>query len=64
MNTDRDNFYDWHKDRPDTTSFANLDREKLGYRSSRRASGSPWGRILGLVLVLIVVGVAARYLLK
>ena len=56
MNTERDNFYDWAKDKPDTSSYARLDRPRLTHAPVRNAM--PWGRIAMLAL-LAVASVAA-----
>ncbi|MBO9515230.1 MAG: hypothetical protein J7549_14030 [Variovorax sp.] len=54
MNTDRDNFHDWHRDKPDTTSFSGLHRNEMPLRHPPVAR---WGRLvffaaLGVALVL------------
>ena len=54
MNTDRDNFHDWHRDKPDTTSFSGLHRNEMPDYNQPVAR---WGRlfffaILGVALVL------------
>jgi len=56
MNTERDNFYDWAKDRPDTTNFANLNRPAYSRRPV--SNGMPWGRMV-MWLVLAAAAVAA-----
>ena len=62
MNTDRDNFYDWAKDKPDTTRFAKLDRTHLSRQRARR--GMPWRRMAVFVMVAVAVVAAFKlYLL-
>jgi len=56
MNTERDNFYDWAKDKPDSTNFANLNRP--AHRRAPVDSGMPWGR-MALLMVLAAVAVTA-----
>ena len=64
MNTKPDDFYDCHRDRPDTTSFADLDRINVRRRPVRNPM--PWGRIvmgavIGLLLILAVNWVVRHY---
>ena len=59
LNTERDNFYDWAKDKPDTTSYARLDH----MQTARRSPGIPWGRIGTWVVVAVIVAAAVRYFL-
>ena len=59
MNTDRDNFYDWAKDKPDTTSYANLDRPSYGRKPVH--DGMPWGRMAMLVMVAAGVVAALKF---
>ncbi|WP_431275653.1 hypothetical protein ACQ858_04785 [Variovorax ureilyticus] len=54
MNTERDNFHDWHRDKPDTTSFSGLHRNEM---PAYHPPVARWGRllfftILGVALVL------------
>lgn len=58
MNTNRDNFYDWAKDKPDTTSFAGFDRTDLSRQPAR--SGVPWGRMAAFVMVAVAVVAALK----
>lgn len=60
MNTERDNFYDWAKDKPDTSTRASLNSAYSALRPARRRSTMPWGKIISL----IVVGVAVVWALK
>jgi len=55
MNTDRDNFHDWARDKPDT-SFDSISRP-APFKDSRHEAIC-WGRlaILGLLGVALVVG--------
>jgi hypothetical protein len=61
MNTDRDNFHDWARDKPDSTSFSGLHR--LEARQFERRQGLSWGRLGYLVLIGIAVIAAAKYLI-
>ena len=58
MNTERDNFHDWARDKEDT-SFSTLQRANFGLVPVRRR-GLPWGRI---VFWLLAIG-AGLYALK
>ncbi len=61
MNTDRDNFHDWHREKPDTTSFSGLHRnETPGYKQP----GVRWSRLLFLVVVGVVLVLGFKYLAK
>ena len=60
MNTERDNFYDWAKDKPDTSTRASLNSAYSALRPAPRRSTMPWGKIISL----IVVGVAVVWALK
>ena len=59
MNTDRDNFYDWAKDKPDTTNFSRLDRVELGYRPAR--AGLPWVRMALIAAFAVGVVLVSRH---
>jgi hypothetical protein len=59
MNTDRDNFHDWAKDKPDT-SFGVLQRADWG--SGSKAPGVKWGRLVLFAAVGIALVVAFRLL--
>lgn len=63
LNTERDNFYDWAKDKPDTTNFARLN-SAYGAVPVRAPSTMPWSRI-GMLLVVgaVVVGFLKLYVL-
>ncbi|MBB1600955.1 hypothetical protein [Variovorax sp. UMC13] len=56
MNTERDNFYDWAKEKPDTR-FASLSPSTPIQRA--RPSGSPWVRLA--VFAAVVIGLSAAY---
>lgn len=61
MNTDRDNFHDWHRDKPDTTSFSGLHRNEMpGYNQP----GVRWSRLFFLVVLGIALVVGIKYLAK
>lgn len=55
MNTDKDNFHDWARDKPDSTSFSGLQRSDLHGPSAHPRVR--WGR-LGFLIVLAVALVA------
>jgi hypothetical protein len=56
MNTNRDNFHDWARDKPDSTSFSGLHRTESSAMS--KAPTVRWGR-WGVLVVLAIVLVAA-----
>lgn len=59
MNTNRDNFHDWARDKPDSTSFSGLQRSDLS-----DMGGQPsvrWGRLGFLVVLAIVVAAGFKY---
>jgi hypothetical protein len=59
MNTDRDNFHDWHRDRPDSTSFSGLHRNEVpSYRPQPMAR---WGRLLFWAVVGAVLVAGLKY---
>ena len=60
MNTERDNFYDWAKDKPDTSSHAALNSAYSALRPPGHKSTMPWGKIVGW----IVAGAAMVWGLK
>jgi hypothetical protein len=61
MNTDRDNFHDWARDKPDSTSFSALQQSDM--RPYRLQPQIRWGR-LGFYLVLaIAAGAGVKYFL-
>lgn len=57
MNTERDNFYDWAKDKTDSTRSAPLSASTF---PSRRAAptGSPWMRLAVLAVCVVALSVA------
>jgi len=57
MNTERDNFYDWAKEKPDTR-FASLS-PSTPMRQRAHPSGSPWVRLA--VFAAVVIGLSAAY---
>jgi hypothetical protein len=59
MNTDRDNFHDWARDKPDT-SFNVLQRADWG--RSRKAPSVRWGRLAFFALVSIALAVGFKLL--
>jgi len=59
MNTDRDNFHDWARDKPDT-SFGVLQRADGGYDS--KVPGVKWGRLALFALLGIALAVGFRLL--
>jgi hypothetical protein len=65
MNTDRDNFYDWAKDKPDTSAFAPLNPAHLTHTHPRRAhAGFPWARLAVLTAIVIALAVAYKLFTK
>jgi hypothetical protein len=61
MNTDRDNFHDWARDKPDTTSFSGLHR--LEARQFDRRPGLRWGRLGYMALIGVVLAGVIKYLI-
>jgi hypothetical protein len=61
MNTERDNFYDWAKEKPDTR-FASLTPSTAARRPAAPAT-SPWIRLALIAAVVIGLSVAYRYFL-
>ncbi|HEY2254864.1 MAG TPA: hypothetical protein VGI11_04440 [Variovorax sp.] len=59
MNTDRDNFHDWARDKPDTTSFSGLHR--LEARQFERVPGVRWGRLGFLALIVVALVAVAKH---
>ena len=59
MNTERDNFYDWAKDKPDASSFAGLHRAHLTHEPVR-SSAMPWGRMALFVAVAVAVAASLK----
>ncbi len=63
MNTERDNFYDWAKDKPDTTSSSPLVRShSVGRRP--QAAASPWIRLALLGVIVVALSAACRFFLN
>jgi hypothetical protein len=60
MNTDRDNFHDWHRDKPDTTSFATLHRHEA--LTQRRRANRRWRSWAFFVVVGMALLIGYRYL--
>jgi hypothetical protein len=59
MNTDRDNFHDWHRDKPDTTSFSGLHRNEMpGYDQP----GVRWSRLVFFAVLGVALVVGFKYL--
>lgn len=59
MNTERDNFHDWARDKPETSFSA------LQPLESRNASSPPvvrWGRMLVLAALAVAVGFGLKFL--
>ncbi len=63
MNTERDNFYDWAKDKTDSTRFSTLSPSIL---PARRAapSRSPWVRLAVIAVVVIASSAAYHFFLS
>jgi hypothetical protein len=62
MNTNRDNFHDWARDKPDTTSFSSLHRAEL-QRDRPHQPVVRWGRMLFLAVLAIALVVGFRYVM-
>jgi len=60
MNTDRDNFHDWARDKPDTT-FSALDARRQRPHVDQPAV--QWGRLGVLAVLAIALILGFRYLL-
>lgn len=60
MNTERDNFHDWARDRSDSTSFSGLHRSELHDLSSHPRVR--WSRLLFLAVLAVLLGVGFKYL--
>ena len=58
MNTERDNFYDWAKDKTDTTRSADLGPSSIHRRPHHGAS--PWKRLALFALLVVAISVAYR----
>jgi hypothetical protein len=59
MNTERDNFHDWARDKPDSTSFAGLHRTDLSGIASQPTVR--WGRLGFLAVLVVAVLVGFKY---
>lgn len=59
MNTDRDNFHDWARDKPDTTSFSGL--HHLERSRPLPQPSLPWRRIGVLIAVAAGLVAGLRY---
>ncbi len=62
MNTDRDNFHDWARDKPDTTSFSGLHRTEL--RQFEPQPSVRWGRLGYLLLIAVAIAAGLKYFLN
>ncbi|WP_286599736.1 hypothetical protein [Variovorax sp. J22P240] len=59
MNTDRDNFHDWARDKPDSTSFSGLQRTDLADLAGQ--PGVRWGRLVFLAVLAVALVVGLKY---
>lgn len=59
MNTERDNFHDWARDKPDSTSFSGLHRSELHDLSSHPRVR--WGGLLFLAVLALLLIVGFKY---
>ena len=59
MNTERDNFHDWAREKPDSTSFSGLHRSELHDRNSHPRVRR--GRLVFLIVLAVAVGVGVKY---
>ena len=59
MNTDRDNFHDWARDKPDSTSFSGLHRTEIAQLGSQ--PGVRWGRLAFLAALAVALVVGLKY---
>ena len=62
MDTNRDNFHDWARDKSDTTLFSSLHRAEP-HRDRPHQPVVRWGRILFLVVLAIALVVGFRYVI-
>ncbi|WP_286608802.1 hypothetical protein [Variovorax jilinensis] len=62
MNTERDNFHDWARDKPDSTSFSGLHRSEVNQFKAQPVIR--WGRIGFWIVLAVVAGIAVRYFVK
>lgn len=63
MNTERDNFYDWAKDKPDTTRSSALNASSFASHKATTGS-SPWARLAVVAFVVIALSAAYRFFLS
>ncbi|MDM0076546.1 hypothetical protein QTH90_19205 [Variovorax sp. J2P1-59] len=61
MNTDRDNFHDWARDKPDSTSFSGLHRTEL---ADLGQPGVRWGRLVFIAVLGVALVVVFKYVIK
>ena len=61
MNTNRDNFHDWHRDKPDTTSFPGLHRNEMPDYNQPVAR---WGRLVFFAVLGVVVVLGFKYFVR
>jgi hypothetical protein len=61
MNTDRDNFHDWARDKPDSTSFSGLQHSDM--RAYRQQPQVRWGRLGFFLMLAIAAGASVKYFL-
>jgi len=59
MNTDRNNFHDWARDKPDSTSFSGLHRTEIAQLASQ--PGVRWGRLVFLAALAVALVVGLKY---
>ncbi len=62
MNTERDNFHDWARDKPDNSKFTPLSRSHLA--QARSHGGMPWGRIIAALLIGAVIVYVVKLLIR
>lgn len=62
MNTERDNFHDWARDKPDNSKYTPLSR--ADFVQERLHGSMPWGRIVATILIGAVIVYVVRLLIK
>ena len=62
MNTERDNFHDWARDKPDNSKLTPLSR--TDFVQARSHGVMPWGRIVAAILIGAVIAFVLRLLIK
>ncbi|WP_222620416.1 hypothetical protein [Variovorax sp. PAMC28562] len=62
MNTERDNFHDWARDKPDHSKFTPLSR--ADFVQARSHGGLPWGRIVAAILICAFIVYVIKLLIK